>query len=75
MYKYDLKNNELSTPIDIHKKEIFSFTVTLDHTMLITCSRDGTAKLLNPKTYEVFSVFDFDGKPCRNAAISPLYLD
>jgi hypothetical protein len=40
--------------------------------MLITCSKDGTAKLLNPRTLEQVKVFDFV-KPCRAAAISPLY--
>ncbi len=57
---------------DVHRSEIFSFTVTYDHTMLITCSRDGTAKLLHPKTLEQIRVFEFV-KPCRAATISPLF--
>lgn len=40
--------------------------------MLITCSKDGTAKLLHPRTLEQIRVFDFV-KPCRAAAISPLF--
>ena len=40
--------------------------------MLITCSRDGTAKLLNPRTLEVVREYIFS-KPCRNASICPLY--
>lgn len=56
----------------MHKNEIFSFTLTYDFTMLITCSRDGTAKLLNPRTLEVVRDFAF-GKPCRAASICPLY--
>jgi WD40 repeat protein len=40
--------------------------------MLITCSKDGTAKLLHPRTLETIKVFDFV-KPCRAACISPLF--
>lgn len=40
--------------------------------MLITCSRDGMAKLLHPKTLAEVRVFNFV-KPCRSAAISPLF--
>ena len=41
--------------------------------MLITCSKDNTAKLLNPKTLEAVRVFNFN-KPCRSASISPLFV-
>ena len=34
---------------DIHKREIFSITLTHDFTMLFTCSRDGTCKLSTPR--------------------------
>ena len=57
---------------DLHKGEIFSFTFTYDHTMLITCSKDGTAKLINPKTLEPVRTFSYS-KPCRAATISPLF--
>mgnify|MGYP003343367780 CR=1 FL=1 len=40
--------------------------------MLITCSRDGYAKLLHPRTLKEVKVFEFV-KPCRAAAISPLF--
>jgi WD40 repeat protein len=40
--------------------------------MLITCSNDGTGKLINPRTFEVVRIFNY-GKPCRGASISPLY--
>ena len=65
--------NDLVTE-DVHKNEIFSFTVTMDHTMLITCSRDGTAKLLNSRNFQPARIFNFV-KPCRAASISPLYLN
>ena len=47
---YDLQKHKYSLVADPHKNEIFSFTVTHDYTMLVTCSRDGTAKLINPHT-------------------------
>lgn len=67
-----VESKEIVAYSDIHKGEIFSFTVTYDHTMIITCSKDGTAKLIHPKTLEPVRVFNFS-KPCRAACISPLF--
>lgn len=69
---YDLSSQDYIIEEVIHKLEIFSFTVTYDHTMLITCSKDGFAKLLHPRTLEVIREFKFV-KPCRAAAVSPLF--
>lgn len=69
---HDWENDKIILQSDVHKSEIFSFTLTYDHTMLITCSRDGMSKLLHPKTLQPVRVFDFV-KPCRAAAISPLF--
>ena len=69
---HDLEKEEELVSEDVHKSEIFSFTVTYDHTMLMTCSRDGTAKLLHPRTLKTIRVYSF-GKPCRTASISPLF--
>ena len=49
---HDLASNQTLVSEDVHKGEIFSFTVTYDHTMLITCSKDGYAKLLHPRTLQ-----------------------
>jgi len=58
----------------VHKNEIFSIRFTNDFTMLVTCSRDSTAKLLHPHTLEEVRVFTYaDGMPCRTAMISPLF--
>jgi WD40 repeat protein len=73
MLLYSFEEERIIKSRDIHKKEIMSFTVTHDHTMLVTCSKDGYAKLLNPRTLEIITVFDFEGKPCRSASISPLF--
>jgi hypothetical protein len=69
---HDWEKDKVVAQADVHKSEIFSFTVTYDHTMLITCSRDGYAKLLNPKTLVPARIFEFN-KPCRSASISPLF--
>ena len=69
---HDWENDKVVVQEEVHKSDIFSFTVTYDHTMLITCSRDGMAKLLHPKTLKPVRVFEFV-KPCRSAAISPLF--
>ena len=42
--------------------------------MLMTCSRDGNAKLIHPETFEEIRNFPF-GKPVRSVAISPLFDD
>ena len=69
---HDLEAGETRIEKDVHKSEIFSFTFTYDHSMLITCSRDGTAKLLNRNNLSFFREFKFN-KPCRSASISPLF--
>lgn len=43
--------------------------------MLVTCSREGTAKILNPETLEEVRSFKYGDKPCRGATISPLFDD
>jgi len=40
--------------------------------MLLTCSNDTFAKLLNPHTLQPYRQYEFL-KPCRGAAISPLF--
>lgn len=43
-----------------------------DYTMLFTASRDGTARLLHPETFEEVRQYGF-GKACRAVAVSPLH--
>ena len=69
---HDIESDKVVVQSELHKSEIFSFTVTYDHTMIITCGKDGHAKLIHPKTLVPVRVFDFV-KPCRNACISPLF--
>ena len=58
---------------DVHKNEIFSLTFSPDFTMLFTCSRDGTTKLLHPETFDEVRTFNHEF-PCRSVDISPLYM-
>lgn len=74
MTTYDLSQKKYINFKNVHKNEIFSFTTTFDHAMMITCSRDGYANLLNPQTWEIVREFHFKN-PCRAASISPLYDD
>jgi len=71
---YSLEHNQFIEEIQVHREEIYSLQLTHDYTMLMTGSKDGTAKLLNPETFAVQRSFNY-GKPCRSASISPLYDD
>ena len=72
LLRYDLEGDSLVLRRDVNKNEIFSITWTRDFTMLFTCSRDGSCKLLHPATFDEIRSFNFKF-PCRNAAINPLY--
>ena len=72
LLKYDLENSSLIKASDVHRNEIFTMALSYDHTMLFTCSRDGTAHLIHPESFEAIRTFAFNF-PCRNAAISPLF--
>jgi translation initiation factor 3 subunit I len=71
---YDLGKKRIENEQHIHKDEIFSLSITHDFTMLTTSSRDGTAKILNPRDLSTVRQFVY-GKPCRSATISPLFDD
>jgi len=72
LLKYDLEESSVVKAGDVHRNEIFTMTFSRDFTMLFTCSRDGSCKLLNPDTFDVIRSLNFTF-PCRNSAISPLY--
>ena len=61
--------------VQVHRAEIFQIQLTHDYTMLFTASKDGTAKLLNPETFEEIRSFSFTAGPCRAVAVSPLFDD
>lgn len=53
MVHHSLETDTEIVSADVHKGEIFSFTVTYDHTMLVSCGKDGWAKLLHPRTFDI----------------------
>lgn len=72
---YDLNDESLEHEEQVHigkEREIFSFTFSKDFSMIATCSKDHTCKLLHPETLEMLKMYDKES-PCRCAAISPLY--
>ena len=71
---YDLDKNRFENEEQVHKDEIFSLSLTHDFSMMTTSSRDGTAKLLNPKDLSTVRQFIY-GKPCRTSSVSPLFDD
>lgn len=61
-----------SDPKDGHRKEIADMQFSKDHTMLITASRDRTAKLWDVKTLKCLKTFRSD-RPLNSASISPRF--
>lgn len=71
----DVKSGKTMKEHFVHQGEIFKLTLTHDYTMLMTASRDGFVKLLNPETFEEIRKFTYGKKPVRDLAISPLFDD
>jgi translation initiation factor 3 subunit I len=69
---YDLDSSQILHQEAVHTAEIYSLTLTNDYAMLASGSKDGSAKMLHPETFEVIRTFNY-GKPCRSATISPLF--
>ena len=73
LIQVDFETTKAIRTRDVHKNEIFSLTFSPDFTMLFTCSRDGTTKMLHPETFDEVRTFNHEF-PCRAADISPLYM-
>lgn len=52
LMQLDVEEGSMILVRDVHKHEIFTINLTRDFTMLFTCSRDGTCKLLHPQTFD-----------------------
>ena len=72
LIQYDLEEKCALMVRDVHKNEIYSMEITRDFTMLFTCSKDNTCKLLHPESFDEIRNYNFDF-PCRDASVSPLY--
>lgn len=69
-----MKGNKIKT-IDAHKGPISSLNFTEDRMLMITASKDQTAKLWTmDDEYECINTYETD-RPLNDAAISPLYND
>jgi translation initiation factor 3 subunit I len=55
---------------DVHTGRINQLTFNRDKTLLITASKDYTAKIVDPRTLDVVKVFSTD-RPVNGAVISP----
>lgn len=74
VFQIDVASGKISREKQVHKSEIFRLHISHDYAMLMSCSRDGSAKLLNPETFEEVRNFSYK-KPVRGVAISPLFDD
>ena len=72
LIQYDVEKHKVVNVAEPHRQEVFSMEITPDFTMMYTCSRDGTCKLLHPETFDEIRCIKFDF-PCRSSSMSPLY--
>jgi WD40 repeat protein len=59
--------------VSLHERDITSVNFSKDYTLLITSSKDGFCKILNPETLEVLKAFN-GARPINRAIFSPLIL-
>jgi WD40 repeat protein len=57
----------------IHKKQIFSFTLANDYSLLFTCGNDCSVVLSDPETLAPIKKYGFNNIPARAVGIYPLY--
>ena len=72
MYRFDAATGELLLSQTIHKdSSIFSFSFSKDFSMLGTASKDGTCRVINPVTFEIWQTLN-KNSPVRSVFFSPL---
>jgi translation initiation factor 3 subunit I len=69
---FDSKSGKTLKTIDAHQGPVTGLNFTDDRLLMITSSKDHTAKLWAMDTYECVKVYKTD-RPLNDAAISPLY--
>jgi translation initiation factor 3 subunit I len=62
----------LAKKLDAHTQACTSLNFSLDRTLMITCSKDTTAKLWSMDTYECVKTYKTD-RPLNDVAISPTF--
>jgi len=69
---WDASNGRKLNVIDAHKGPVTSLNFTEDRLLMITSSKDQTAKLWAMDNHELIKTYETD-RPLNDAAISPLY--
>ena len=65
LYKYDFSSGKLLLKEKIHDKMIMDIDISKKEELIITASKDGKSKVLDPDNFEVISVL-FPQSPVRN---------
>lgn len=68
---FDPKTGKLISSHQIHTGEIMNVAFNKTKTLMITASKDNTAKLLDVETLQVLKTYETD-RPVNSAAISPI---
>ncbi|XP_065838836.1 eukaryotic translation initiation factor 3 subunit I-like [Oscarella lobularis] len=69
--QYDAKNGEIVRKIHDHTKSVSDLQLSKDKSMLISASKDTTAKLFDAETLKYMKTYKTD-RPVNSAAISPI---
>ena len=72
MVKYDAETGQEVLSVQIHKDRVNRVNFNRDKTIMITASKDKTAKLLDPVNFEVLKNFQTP-TPVNGAVISPTH--
>jgi translation initiation factor 3 subunit I len=65
LYKYDYESGRLVLQKQVHDKIIMDIDVSPKEELIITSSKDGKAKILNPETFDIMTEL-FPQNPVRN---------
>ena len=72
MVKYDVETGKEVVSVQVHKDRVNRVNFNRDKTLMITASKDKTAKLLDPVNFEIIKNFQTP-TPVNGAVISPTH--
>jgi translation initiation factor 3 subunit I len=70
--KYDASNGREVCRVKVHQDRVNRLSFNRDKTLMITCSKDCTAKLINPENLETLKTYRTE-TPVNGAVISPTH--
>lgn len=70
LYQWDIKTRSIAMKAEKHTKDIKDIQVSTDSSMIITASKDCSAKLFDSMSLELLKTYKTD-RPVNSAAISP----